>query len=147
MDKIKGALSSAGDFISAPFANEEEEKKKKQKEAALAKGKKAIENDNFDPFQYARDQETAIASGNKNAMREMGMSEPEVEAYAGKDAEESDWQGAMGEAVKFLAANRKEKPKPGTPSLGSRNVNFDAGNFYGALQARQQYPMQFQFKG
>lgn len=49
----------------------------------------------------------------------------------------SDWQGALGNALRFLNAGNKEKAPQKAPDAFSGNVKADMGSLYQNLQARQ----------
>lgn len=104
-------------------------------------------NPNQSPVFYTSKADAKEAQGKTTAaMLGSGKGTPIIEKKtleevtaegANTEAEsKADWQGAMNTAMRFLSEQAKNRPKPPTPPGGSRgNVNFDAGSYYGALQA------------
>lgn len=112
LKNITGALSSVGDAVTEPF------KKKKKKDKVES-----------DVLAMVRKEDGL----KRNIVDENGINVDMGETV--QPEEGVNWQGALGEAVKFLAANNKEQPKPVAGAFKG-SVNFDAGSLYGALQQR-----------
>lgn len=81
---------------------------------------------------------TADSTNNVEAMKEgkYGLQVKSTEGTDGTTTAETgtNWQGALGDAVKFLASNKKvPTPPPPQPGNFAGRHSFDGGSFYGAL--------------